>query len=162
MAGGFINPGDYVDVILTYRLSVSARSSDPVLQQEMTNVIDRNIDRYVSETVLQNVKVLGVDQKSFKDDESAAKVGKTATLEVDQRGAETLALAVQMGDLTLSLRPLGDKTPNPEQPVVSDARLTKMKKEIYSELDEVVQTSGAQRHNVRVYNGGSVTNIPTR
>lgn len=162
MAGGFINPGDYVDVILTYRLNVSARSNDPVLQQEMTNVIDRNIDRYVSETVLQNVKVLGVDQKSFKDDENAAKVGKTATLEVDQRGAEILALVSQMGDITLSLRPLGDEKPIPEQETVSDARLTKMKKEIYGELDEVVKTSGAQRHNVRIYNGGTVTNLPTR
>jgi pilus assembly protein CpaB len=88
---GFVFPGDRIDVILTHVLN---RKSDPDL-----------IDRHISETVLVDVRVLALDQKS--DDQSTdPKVAQLATLEVTPRQAEKLALAAQLGTLSLSLRSL--------------------------------------------------------
>lgn len=163
MVGGFINPGDYVDVILTYSTRIDINSDDPVLRMEMQSVIEKNLNRYASETILRNIKVLGIDQKAIKEEETGAKVGKTVTLEVDERGAEILALADQIGDISLSLRGLGDTDVSDSgQPTISDARLTRINKEISDELHKIAEASGAKRHNVRIYNGGVVTNLPTR
>jgi pilus assembly protein CpaB len=52
------------------------------------------------------VRVLAVDQTAEDDADSKAIVGKTATLEVSEREAETLALADALGDLSLTLRSL--------------------------------------------------------
>lgn len=162
MVGGFINPGDYVDVILTYRTKIRYGSEDKGMESHMKNLIDRNIDQYASETILQNIKVIGIDQKAVKEGgDTAGKVAKTITLEVSQRQAETLALTEQMGDLSLSLRSLGDDkiTQNDGQPTVSDMRISKIYKEITEEIEREKQRTGADRHNVRVYTGGSVDNV---
>ncbi len=173
LAGGFINPGDYVDVVLTYSMRMRASSDDDALQQQMDRAIGLNLDRYASETVLRNVKVLGIDQRAGseppketggKEKTSAApKVGKTATLEVDEQGAEILALAERMGDITLVLRPLGDDdTADDGKPTISDARLVKMNKELYAELSRIEAEGSSQSNNIRIYSGGGVINIPTR
>ncbi|MGZ9097376.1 MAG: Flp pilus assembly protein CpaB [Micavibrio sp.] len=163
MVGGFINPGDYVDVLMTYKVSVSAVNPDPTIQTEMQKVIDQNVERYATETVLQNIKVLGIDQRASKGEETGAKVGKTMTLQVTEHDAEVLALAAQMGELSLSLRALGDdKILTEHSPVVSDARIIRMNKEIAAEMNKVAESSGARQYNVRIYNGGDVTNLPTR
>ena len=59
-----------------------------------------------TEVLLQNVRVLAVDQLA---DEQAEKpsVAKSVTLEVDLAASQRLALAGSLGSLTLSLRPLG-------------------------------------------------------
>lgn len=82
--GGFIFAGDRVDVILTHEI---------------------NDDRQVAETVLQNVRVLGIDQRSTKDDQ-AARLAKTVTLEVTPKMAEKIAILPSLGSLTLALRSL--------------------------------------------------------
>jgi pilus assembly protein CpaB len=65
----------------------------------------------VSEAVLRNVRVLAIGQEiEIKDGEKVA-TGKTATLELSPRQAETLALAQSMGELSLSLRSLADANP---------------------------------------------------
>lgn len=97
MAGGFVSPGDYVDVILTYRLRGAGNTAE-------TKML---IHEVASETILKNVRVLAVDQEATRDAD-AAKVAKTVTLEVDSVGAEKVALAAEMGDMILSLRGLGD------------------------------------------------------
>lgn len=163
MAGGFINPADYVDVLMTYQVSIPVNSSDESVHSDMQRMLDENVNRYATETILQNVKVLGVDQRTTKEEESAAKVGKTVTLQVTEREAQILALATQMGDLSLALRSLGDdKISKGEDPVVSDARIVRMNKELTEKMNAVMETSGARQHNVRIYNGGNVTNLPTR
>ena len=55
---------------------------------------------------MNDVRVLAVDQTSDEEGDSKAIVGKTATLELSEREAETLALAEAMGDLSLTLRSL--------------------------------------------------------
>ena len=95
---GFIFPGDRVDVILTHSFS----------RKDIPNLAERHI----SETILQNARVLALDQRS--DNQSTdAKIAQLATLELSQKDAEKLALAVDMsgaqagrGSLLLVLRSL--------------------------------------------------------
>jgi pilus assembly protein CpaB len=93
-AGGFILPNDRVDVILT------RREKD---DQELGGR-----ERYLSDTVLSNVRVLAIDQQVAEKDGNKVVVGKTATLELMPDQAESLVLAQSMGDLSLALRSLRD------------------------------------------------------
>ena len=93
-AGGFILPNDSVDVILTRRRGgESAGSGAP---------------EFTAETVLRNVRVLAIDQTIGEKDGEKVVVGKTATLELTPAQAETLALADELGELSLSLRSVKD------------------------------------------------------
>lgn len=91
---GFVFPGDRVDVILTQNI-----------RQEGDNTRVRK----ASETILTDVRVLGVDQR-VDDQKPEAKPAKTATLEVTPKQAEKIALIADMGRLSLSLRSLGNET----------------------------------------------------
>jgi pilus assembly protein CpaB len=87
-AGGFIAPGDRVDVFLT-------RQPDQELPY--------------SDLLVQNARVLAVGQDSnvAKD---KPEVVKTATIEVTPLQAQKLALAANVGTLTLSLRNILDES----------------------------------------------------
>jgi pilus assembly protein CpaB len=84
--GGFVLPGDRVDVVMTRQLDKSSASN---------------------ELVLQNARVLAVDQVA---DERADKpaVVKAVTLEVDTVGAQKVSLAASVGNLSLMLRKAGE------------------------------------------------------
>jgi pilus assembly protein CpaB len=100
-AGGFILPNDHVDVMLTRRDKAAEKVS--------------GVERYVSETILRNVRVLAVDQAVEEKEGQKVVVGKTATVELDPQQAETLALSRQLGTLSLTLRSLLDsQSPTPE------------------------------------------------
>jgi pilus assembly protein CpaB len=96
-AGGFILPNDHVDVILTRRDKVAERAT--------------GIEQYVSEAILKNVRVLAIDQVLGEKDGQKVVIGKTATIELDPRQAETLALSRQLGSMSLALRSLLDSPP---------------------------------------------------
>ncbi|MFN7358597.1 Flp pilus assembly protein CpaB [Brevundimonas sp.] len=96
-AGGFILPGDRVDVLLTREVNLGN-----VGTPESTR------SRFVSSTVMQNVKVLAIDQTTRADENEQAVVGATATLELGPRDAEALALAKSEGELSLVLRSYAD------------------------------------------------------
>jgi len=89
-AGGFILPNDRVDVIMTRKLGNNAQG----------------VPAYRAVTVLQDVRVLAIDQTAKEEGDSKSIVGKTATLELSADQAQKLALAEAMGDLSLSLRSL--------------------------------------------------------
>ena len=93
---GFILPGDHVDVVITHTLP--GTGDNPGMQHR------------AAETVLRDVRVLGVDQKL--DSKGEAVVAHTATLEVTPKQSEIIAVASEMGKLSLSLRSLG--TPQSE------------------------------------------------
>src|SRR2546425_4214108 len=93
-AGGFILPNDRVDVILSRRPKDADRKADA--------------EPASSETILTNVRVLAIDQTVEEKNGQRVVVGKTATLEVSPRQAETLALSRQLGTLSLALRSLVD------------------------------------------------------
>uniref|UniRef100_UPI003A9298DB Flp pilus assembly protein CpaB n=1 Tax=Brevundimonas sp. TaxID=1871086 RepID=UPI003A9298DB len=96
-AGGFILPGDRVDVLLTRETNLSNVG---------TSEGDRS--KFTSATVMQNVKVLAIDQSTRAGDDEQAVVGATATLELGPRDAEALALAKSEGELSLVLRSYAD------------------------------------------------------
>lgn len=89
-AGGFILPNDRVDVIMTNKFR------DP----------DSRGDKYTSETILNDVRVLAIDQTFREEDGQQVVVGRTATLELTSGQSETLALAAEMGEVSLALRSL--------------------------------------------------------
>ena len=62
-------------------------------------------ERRASETILQNVRVLALDQ-TVDDQNGTPIIAKTATLEVTPKQAELLALAADIGRITLTLRSL--------------------------------------------------------
>jgi pilus assembly protein CpaB len=84
---GFVFPGDRVDILLTHR--IGGRKG-----------------RLVSETMMTGVRILAIDQKVTDGKEQKAKVGKTVTVEVTPRQAEVMAVAANLGKLSLSLRSL--------------------------------------------------------
>ncbi len=88
---GFVFPGDRVDLILAHDFQTGEGQS---------RVVNR-----ASETLLTDVRVLAVDQKTVSKDGAPA-IAKTATIEVDPAQAEMIALSVKLGELSLSLRSL--------------------------------------------------------
>lgn len=91
-AGGFILPGDHVDVMQSRKVDLPFGAGQ----------------RFASGSILRNVRVLAVDQDTHASDKAPAKVGSTATLEVTPEQAEFLALSKSQGDLTLILRSYAD------------------------------------------------------
>jgi len=87
---GFVLPADRVDVLLT---------RDPEASPSRAT---RNQD-LVTSLLLQNVKVLAVDQDA-NSDKSKPSVAKAVTLEVTSTQAQKLVLAQQVGSLALALR----------------------------------------------------------
>ena len=87
--GGHILPGDHVDVLATRDISIGQK--------------DVQGPKFVTDVVVQNVRVLGMDLNSDPSSTKAA-VARTATLQVDVSEAGKLALAGQTGTLTLALR----------------------------------------------------------
>ena len=84
--GGFVLPGDHVDVVLTRNKSGTAPTS---------------------EIVLQNTRVLAVDQSADQRATKAA-VSKSVTLEVSTVDAQKVWLAASVGNLSLLLRKAGE------------------------------------------------------
>lgn len=90
-AGGFILPGDKVDLILT-------RAQN-----------GRGGDGFLSETILANVRVLAIDTTTAgEQDEKALPPGRTATLELSPEQAEVVTRAQQIGTISLALRSAAD------------------------------------------------------
>lgn len=150
MVGGFISPGDKVDVILSYQIKLSGDEAD-----EAAGKVNRN----ASQTILENVNVLAIDQNSTKNDDKA-KVGRTVTLEVDSAGVEKLVLASEMGDLSLSLRALGDDAPKDKskKAFTTDVQVSTL----LQELGKMKKSSGGKSDIVRVYNGQEIENVTVR
>jgi pilus assembly protein CpaB len=91
-AGGFILPGDRVDVVQT------------ISQQSSPEAPAENVSR----TILTNVKVLAIDQTVDEQEGEAVVVGKTATLELDPAQVELITAAEASGTLSLALRSIVD------------------------------------------------------
>ncbi len=76
--------------------------------------------------LLQNVRVIAIDQQA-KNADGSPKVAKTATLEVAPLDAQKLALAQQVGDLSLVLRKPGEQN----NPVVETVSLNDLRYNMY-------------------------------
>jgi pilus assembly protein CpaB len=62
--------------------------------------------------ILKNIRVLAIDQTISEKDGQKVITGKTATLELSPRQAETLTLAQKLGSISLALRSIADATTN--------------------------------------------------
>jgi pilus assembly protein CpaB len=128
--GGFVLPGDHVDVALT-------RQTDK--------------ENASTQVVLQNVRVLAIDQVA---DERVANpaVAKSVTLEVDTVGAQKLGLAGSIGSLSLLLRKAGE-TDSDKSPRVT-------LKDLFSEMVSDVGRGGSTTVTVRKGNAKEDFSVP--
>jgi pilus assembly protein CpaB len=103
---GFVQPNDSVDVLIT---RTPAGDSGQV-----------------TDVLLQNVRVIAIDQQARNADGSP-KVGRSATLEVNPLDAQKLALAQEVGTLSLVLRKPGEQN----NPVVETISMNDLRYNMY-------------------------------
>lgn len=92
--GGFILPGDRVDVLMTRKEGAGGAPGAAPLP--------------TVQTVLRNVQVLAIDQQSQAPKNAKSMVGGSATLQVPAGDVEALLGAEGHGELTLALRSYAD------------------------------------------------------
>ncbi|MFM6854898.1 MAG: Flp pilus assembly protein CpaB [Sphingopyxis sp.] len=105
--GGFVFPGDRVDLLLTLNLE---------------NEQDSKIKLASTSTVVQNLRVLAVDQRTAPTDEngtSTPTVFATVTVETTPVIAERIAVARSVGTLSLALRSIADNAAELEEAIAS-------------------------------------------
>jgi pilus assembly protein CpaB len=121
---GFIGAGDRVDILLTRT------------QQ----------DQLTSSVILQDIVVIAIDQNT-NSERASAQVGRTVTVEVDTTQAQKLALAQQVGRLSLTLRGLGETTEGTLKPVTA------------GELSDFAAPEAEPEFKVRVRRGSQLSNV---
>ena len=88
---GLVFPGDRIDIILTH--SITDRTGADA------------VERRASETILENVRVLAIDQ-SVDEDATQPAYANNFTLEVTPKQAEMVSVVRELGGLSISLRSL--------------------------------------------------------
>src|SRR6516165_2881501 len=133
---GFVFPGDQVDILITHRLTGHGDGSHDA-----------------AETVLQDVRVIGIDQK-LDSKTGEALVAHTATLEVTPKQSEMIAVAAEIGKLSLSLRSLAanQNEKSSTESATGDAQSTFT---LDSEVSQLVPKPGATENGVTILRGGA-------
>lgn len=93
--GGFVFPGDHVDLMLTQ--TVTPKDGGNPLK--------------ATETILRNIRVLATDQSTettLEEGKTVVREFRTVTLEVTPKMAEKVSVSQSVGTLSLSLRSLAD------------------------------------------------------
>ena len=105
--GGFVFPGDKVDLMLTQTVDAEGGAVK------------------ATETILRNLRVLATDQSTetthSPDGKTVVRAIRTVTLEVTPRIAEKVATAQTLGTLSLSLRSIADNAVELERAIASGA-----------------------------------------
>ena len=91
---GFIFPGDQVDLMITHQIPTGTAGGN-----------SGGYEHKAAETVLHDVRVIAIDQR-LESKSGEAVVAHTATLEVTPKQTEMIALAGEIGKLSLNLRSL--------------------------------------------------------
>ena len=106
---GFVFPGDRIDLVLTQE--VAGGGDGPPLK--------------VSETIIRNLRVLATDQRTDnavgEDGKTQVSTFSTVTLEATPKIAEQVAVAQEIGKLSLSLRSIADNSAELEEAIASGA-----------------------------------------
>lgn len=95
-SAGFILPDDRVDIILTEEVEPVGKGNKDAPPMMVTR------------TILENGRVLAIDQTFGDVDGIPTLTGSTATMELTQPQAELLARAARVGTLSLTLRSAAD------------------------------------------------------
>jgi pilus assembly protein CpaB len=135
---GFVFPGDQVDLLITHQL---------------TGAGGNEAQHKAAETVLQDVRVIGVDQK-LDSKTGEPLVAHTATLEVTPKQTEIIAVAAEIGKLSLSLRSLAAAS-NEKSTADSPAGDEKATFTMDSEVSQLLPKPGAGSEGVTVLRGGA-------
>lgn len=93
-SGGFILPGDRVDVMITYDVTFNADIEE--------------VTRPTTTTIIENARILAIDQIFGEGSGGQFVIGSTATLELFPDQARLLTLADRLGAVTLVLRSVHD------------------------------------------------------
>jgi pilus assembly protein CpaB len=88
-AGGFVLPGDRVDVLVSH----ASRDTD---------------GGFTAELVMRNVRVLAIDQQTSTEPNARSIVGAVATLEIPEGDMQVMARAKAQGNVMLALRSYAD------------------------------------------------------
>jgi pilus assembly protein CpaB len=91
---GFVLPNDRVDIVLTRELQVQSNG--------------QTRPQTISSTILENVRVLAIDQAVAQTKDQKSMAGSTATVELTATDAEKLRLGDKLGDISLLLRGYAD------------------------------------------------------
>lgn len=136
---GFISPGDHVDMIVTRHLRSGGSNND---------------EEIISETFVEDVRVLAVDQ-SLDNPENKAILAKTVTLEVTSEQAEKVAVASELGKISLALRSLA--------PVPPGTKPVEQKKEdlmsLYNDSMQQKAPDSQVTSRIRVIRGDQVEHV---
>ncbi len=142
---GFVLPGDRVDVMFTRPQDVGGAR--------------RANGAPVTDVLLQNLKVLAVDQVA-DNLKNQPVVAKAVTVEVSTEDAQKLTLASQVGSLSLALRSFGNASYANAGTVTVGSLMSRPQLQVAStepvEIDEPAPVLPAT-HDMRIVRGTSVT-----
>jgi pilus assembly protein CpaB len=136
---GFVFPGDQVDILITHRTGHGESQHE------------------AAETVLQDVRVIGIDQK-LDSKNGEALVAHTATFEVTPKQSEMIAVATEIGKLSLTLRSLAS---NESEKSAADSPAADAQQQgtftLDSEVSQLLPKPGAAAEGVTILRGGGKT-----
>ena len=95
-AGGFILPGDRVDVLQSHQQEAGSTGGSPPRTGQVAQVL------------LRNVRVLAIDQTTKAPKNTPSVIGAVATLEVPAAYSDVLVRAKALGEIVLALRAYAD------------------------------------------------------
>ena len=123
---GFVFPGDQVDILLTHTLPA-----------------DGNAAHRATETLLQDVRVIAIDQK-VSNKQAEPVLVHNVTVEVTPKQSEIIAVATAMGKLSLSLRSIARNTEGTEvDPPDDDASVNDRKHQTFTLDNQASRLLGA-------------------
>ena len=134
---GLVFPGDQVDILITHRTGHGESQHE------------------AAETVLQDVRVIGIDQK-LDSKNGEALVAHTATFEVTPKQSEMIAVATEIGKLSLTLRSLAS---NESEKSAADSPAADAQQQgtftLDSEVSQLLPKPGAAAEGVTILRGGA-------
>jgi pilus assembly protein CpaB len=142
---GFVLPGDRVDLILTreFTRTVSTGGSD---QQQRRNIY--------SKTFITDVRVLAADQM-LDNPENKAVLVKTVSVEVTPQQAKMIAVASELGKISLALRSAQNLDAPADQPEMEKGMIEGGVSDSDMQLEPEAQGS----EQVRILRPGDIQNM---
>jgi pilus assembly protein CpaB len=132
---GFIKPGDHIDLVLLHE--AKPPEAEPAIKHKL------------AETILNDLRVIAVDQRP-DDQDGSASVSKTITLEVTKKQAETVLVSSRLGTLSVVLRSLARPEAHPDQLAKAPERRTRTWD---AEASQVLPPLGRPANKLQVIRG---------